>query len=137
MSDRLPIYETGLEEVIKACRGSNLFFRTNVYKHVGEADIIFRCDSSPAHSVHVCWPRGHPVQWARPATGWHLLAAVRLRLLAVVLSRGVFWTGGSLLVCSTTRMHATCVLQRAVAARKGCLCDKPSSDGHPVSCPVA
>ena len=36
MSDRLPIYETGLEEVIKACRGCNLFFNTNVYKHVGE-----------------------------------------------------------------------------------------------------
>jgi len=25
-SDKLPIYEPGLEEVVKACRGRNLFF---------------------------------------------------------------------------------------------------------------
>ncbi len=44
MSDKLPIYEPGLGEVVKACRGRNLFFSTDVHKHVGEADIIFvRC----------------------------------------------------------------------------------------------
>ena len=89
MSDKLPIYEPGLEEVVKACRSRNLFFSTHVHKHVGEADIIFiRCDSSPAHRCGASLP----AQWestavggARPATGWHLLAAVRPRLLAVVL----------------------------------------------------
>lgn len=40
-SDNLPIYEPGLLEVVKECRGRNLFFSTDVTKHVGEANIIF------------------------------------------------------------------------------------------------
>lgn len=42
--DELPIYEPGLTEVVKACRGRNLFFSTDTHKHVGEADLVFvRC----------------------------------------------------------------------------------------------
>jgi len=40
-SDKLPIYEPGLLEVVKEARGRNLFFSTDVNKHVGEADIVF------------------------------------------------------------------------------------------------
>ncbi|CAN4088387.1 unnamed protein product [Withania somnifera] len=40
-SDQLPIYEPGLDDVVKQCRGKNLFFSTEVEKHVSEADIIF------------------------------------------------------------------------------------------------
>ena len=40
-SDTLPIYEPGLTEVVKACRGRNLFFSTDTHKHVGEADLVF------------------------------------------------------------------------------------------------
>lgn len=40
-SDKLPIYEPGLLEVVLAARGRNLFFSTDVNKHVGEADIVF------------------------------------------------------------------------------------------------
>ncbi|KAL0889830.1 LOW QUALITY PROTEIN: hypothetical protein Bca101_013813 [Brassica carinata] len=32
-SDQLPIYEPGLDEVVKQCRGKNLFFSTEVDKH--------------------------------------------------------------------------------------------------------
>lgn len=46
-SDQLPIYEPGLEEVVKKCRGKNLFFSTNVEKHVSEADIIFVSVNTP------------------------------------------------------------------------------------------
>ncbi len=43
-SDHLPIYEPGLLEVVQKCRGHNLFFSTDVHKHVGEADLVFvRC----------------------------------------------------------------------------------------------
>jgi hypothetical protein len=35
-SDTLPIYEPGLLEVVKEARGRNLFFSTDVVKHVGE-----------------------------------------------------------------------------------------------------
>ncbi len=40
-SDKLPIYEPGLDEVVKTARGRNLFFSTDVTKHVAEADIVF------------------------------------------------------------------------------------------------
>ncbi len=40
----LPIYEPGLDDVVKAARGRNLFFSTDTHKHVAKADIIFvRC----------------------------------------------------------------------------------------------
>lgn len=40
-SDDLPIYEPGLEEVVKSCRGKNLFFSTDVAAAIRECDIIF------------------------------------------------------------------------------------------------
>ena len=40
-SEKLPIYEPGLQEVVEKCRGKNLFFSTEVHRHVAEADIIF------------------------------------------------------------------------------------------------
>ena len=40
-SDELPIYEPGLDDVVKAVRGKNLSFSTEVEKHVADADIIF------------------------------------------------------------------------------------------------
>ncbi|PNY08402.1 UDP-glucose 6-dehydrogenase-like protein [Trifolium pratense] len=46
-SDKLPIYEPGLDEVVKQCRGKNLFFSTEVEKHVYEADIVFVSVNTP------------------------------------------------------------------------------------------
>ncbi|TVU46211.1 hypothetical protein EJB05_05732, partial [Eragrostis curvula] len=46
-SDRLPIYEPGLDDVVKQCRGRNLFFSTEVHRHVGEADIVFVSVNTP------------------------------------------------------------------------------------------
>ncbi|KAK7251933.1 hypothetical protein RIF29_35552 [Crotalaria pallida] len=46
-SDHLPIYEPGLDEVVKECRGRNLFFSTDVEKHVCEADIVFVSVNTP------------------------------------------------------------------------------------------
>ncbi|XP_030521805.1 UDP-glucose 6-dehydrogenase 1-like [Rhodamnia argentea] len=46
-SNQLPIYEPGLEEVVKQCRGRNLFFSSAVEKHVSEADIIFVSVNTP------------------------------------------------------------------------------------------
>lgn len=48
-SEELPIYEPGLDDVVKAARGRNLFFSNDVKRHVGEADIVFvRCASDRA-----------------------------------------------------------------------------------------
>lgn len=46
-SDNLPIYEPGLDEVVKAARGRNLFFSTDVNRHIAEADIIFVSVNTP------------------------------------------------------------------------------------------
>ena len=46
-SDKLPIYEPGLDEVVKKTRGKNLFFSTDVNKHIAEADIIFVSVNTP------------------------------------------------------------------------------------------
>lgn len=46
-SDELPIYEPGLEEVVKRCRGRNLFYSTDIPKGIREADIIFVSVNTP------------------------------------------------------------------------------------------
>ena len=40
-SSELPVYEPGLEEIVKATRGKNLFFDTDIDKGIKESDIIF------------------------------------------------------------------------------------------------
>ncbi len=46
-TDDLPIYEPGLLELIKLCRGKNLFFSTDVETGIKEADIIFISVNTP------------------------------------------------------------------------------------------
>ncbi|KAH6562973.1 hypothetical protein BASA50_006091 [Batrachochytrium salamandrivorans] len=46
-SEELPIFEPGLDDVVKAARGRNLFFSTNVDKAIEEADIIFVSVNTP------------------------------------------------------------------------------------------
>lgn len=46
-SDKLPIYEKGLDEIVAAARGKNLFFSTDVDHSVAEADIIFMSVNTP------------------------------------------------------------------------------------------
>jgi len=46
-SDNLPIYEPGLDEIVRKTRGKNLFFSTEVDKHIAEADIIFVSVNTP------------------------------------------------------------------------------------------
>jgi len=46
-SDKLPIFEPGLDKVVKACRGKNLFFSTDVSKAVDEAELIFISVNTP------------------------------------------------------------------------------------------
>jgi UDPglucose 6-dehydrogenase len=46
-SDQLPLYEPGLKEVVLSVRGKNLFFSTEIGKHIAEADIIFVSVNTP------------------------------------------------------------------------------------------
>ncbi|XP_028753786.1 UDP-glucose 6-dehydrogenase 1-like [Neltuma alba] len=69
-SDHLPIYEPGLQEVVQKCKGKNLFFSTDVGKHVSEADIIFVAVNTPTKS------RGLGAGKAADLTYWESAARV-------------------------------------------------------------
>ncbi|XP_001627208.2 UDP-glucose 6-dehydrogenase [Nematostella vectensis] len=46
-SDNLPIFEPGLSEVVRECRGRNLFFSTDIDTAIKDADLIFICVNTP------------------------------------------------------------------------------------------
>lgn len=46
-SDNLPVYEPGLDDVIRECRGRNLFFSTAIADAIKEADLIFISVNTP------------------------------------------------------------------------------------------
>ena len=52
-SDKLPIFEPGLDDVVKSCRGRNLFFSTDVDANIREADLIFICVNTPTKTYGV------------------------------------------------------------------------------------
>jgi UDPglucose 6-dehydrogenase len=52
-SDTLPIYEPGLDEVVKKVRGKNLFFSTDVKTCIKKADIIFVAVNTPTKTYGV------------------------------------------------------------------------------------
>ena len=46
-SDRLPIYEPGLDEVVSSVRGKNLFFTSDITEAIQAGDIIFVSVNTP------------------------------------------------------------------------------------------
>lgn len=52
-SDQLPIYEPGLDEVVKEARGRNLHFSTDVRGAIAAADIIFVAVNTPTKTYGV------------------------------------------------------------------------------------
>lgn len=67
-SNNLPIYEPGLDKVVKTCRGKNLFFSTDVDSAIQEADIIFVAVNTPTKKVGIGAGR------AADLTYWELAA---------------------------------------------------------------
>ena len=45
--DNLPVFEPGLSKVVKESRGKNLFFSTEVNKHICDADMVFISVNTP------------------------------------------------------------------------------------------
>ena len=45
--DDFPIYEPGLDKLVMQCRGTNLFFSTDIEGAISECDIIFVCVNTP------------------------------------------------------------------------------------------
>ncbi|MGF1530894.1 MAG: UDP-glucose 6-dehydrogenase [Puniceicoccaceae bacterium] len=52
-SDRLPVYEPGLDEIVRANLGKNLFFSTDVEGAIQKADIIFLSVNTPTKTYGV------------------------------------------------------------------------------------
>ncbi len=52
-SDDLPIYEPGLDDIVRSARGKNLFFSTDIETGIREADIIFVSVNTPTKSFGV------------------------------------------------------------------------------------
>jgi UDPglucose 6-dehydrogenase len=46
-SDELPIYEPGLDKIVKTARGRNLFFSTEIEKRIKDSEIIFVSVNTP------------------------------------------------------------------------------------------
>ena len=52
-SDRLPIYEPGLKDVVEKCRGKNLFFSTDIEPEIAAADVIFVAVNTPTKTYGI------------------------------------------------------------------------------------
>ena len=52
-SDHLPIYEPGLADIVRECRGRNLFFSTDIEQNIREADLIFISVNTPTKNFGV------------------------------------------------------------------------------------
>jgi UDPglucose 6-dehydrogenase len=52
-SDTLPIYEPGLDHVVRSARGRNLFFSADVDRAIREADVIFVSVNTPTKTYGV------------------------------------------------------------------------------------
>jgi len=46
-SDNLPIFEPGLDDIVRSCRGKNLIFSTNILQAIHDAQLIFICVNTP------------------------------------------------------------------------------------------
>jgi len=67
-SDTLPIFEPGLEEIVKTVRGKNLFFYDDVDAHIETADIIFVSVNTPTKTFGHGAGRAADLQyWERTA----------------------------------------------------------------------
>ncbi len=59
----LPIYEPGLEEIIKNCRGKNLFFSTNIEEKISQADLIFISVNTPTKKKGIGAGKASDLKW--------------------------------------------------------------------------
>jgi UDPglucose 6-dehydrogenase len=67
-TDDLPIYEPGLLEVVKAARGRNLFFSTDIRAAIREAEIVFVSVNTPTKTFGEGAGRAADLQyWERVA----------------------------------------------------------------------
>ena len=52
-SEKLPVFEPGLDEIVQKARGKNLFFSTDIDAAIKEADMIFLSVNTPTKTYGV------------------------------------------------------------------------------------
>ncbi len=60
---KLPIFEPGLDEIVKRCRGKNLNFSTEVHKCISEADMIFISVNTPTKTSGIGAGQASDLKW--------------------------------------------------------------------------
>ena len=60
---KLPIFEPGLDSIIKKCRNKNLFFSSDVNKSIAEADMIFLAVNTPTKSKGIGAGQASDLKW--------------------------------------------------------------------------
>ena len=61
--NKLPIFEPGLDEIIKRCRGRNLYFSTEVEKNISDADMIFISVNTPTKTKGLGAGKASDLKW--------------------------------------------------------------------------
>ena len=59
----LPIYEPGLDKVIRRCRGKNLFFSTNIKENIEAADAVFISVNTPTKKRGIGAGQASDLKW--------------------------------------------------------------------------
>ncbi len=60
---KLPIYEPGLDELLKKCRNKNLFFLTDIKSSISEADMIFISVNTPTKQKGIGAGKASDLKW--------------------------------------------------------------------------
>ncbi len=60
---KLPIFEPGLSEIIKTCRGKNLNFSTNIKENIASADIVFISVNTPTKKKGLGAGQASDLKW--------------------------------------------------------------------------
>ena len=61
--DKLPIYEPGLQDILRRCRNRNLFFSCDTEKHIAEADMIFISVNTPTKVKGIGAGQASDLKW--------------------------------------------------------------------------
>tara|TARA_B100000579_G_scaffold437905_1_gene469816 strand:- start:1590 stop:3011 length:1422 start_codon:yes stop_codon:yes gene_type:complete len=64
----LPVYEPGLDEIIKRCRGVNLFFSTKIKEEIALADMIFLSVNTPTKTKGIGAGQASDLKWIESST---------------------------------------------------------------------
>ena len=59
----LPVYEPGLDQIIKRCRGVNLFFSTNIKEEISLADLVFLSVNTPTKTKGIGAGQASDLKW--------------------------------------------------------------------------